>query len=851
MPETFLTTPRESTAVRLGAIAIGLAGIVLATRTTITSSAWVGRVFPGFVLLDNRVVASVGLANWSGTAVPGLYQSEVMAVNGVAVASTRDVYARVAALPAGTPVRYRLARQGVERDVMVVAQRFTPRDWLLLFGAFLTNGAVILLSGLIAWVLRPRASVARAFLMLGVTMGLFFLTAMDLYGPATFFRLHIVGETFFPAALLQFALLFPQAHRLARWRMAGYGLSLAIFAPYEVFLYQPSTYSSLLAANMTHLGAVGIFVTGRLVWEYLRGASHLGRQRVRVVTLGVLAGLGGPGSIVLISALVGGGVAMNTAAFTPFLFALSVAYAIVQHDLFEIDAMVKRGAYYLVLTGAVGSAYVAAVVVFNLILRAGAVTESPAFPVVFTLAVLLLFNPVRTRLQAFVDRVFFGTRYDGARVLAALGGQLASTLQRDRIGELVRDCVDQTIPNTGTRLFAASDGGLAEVGGNATVPAPLVAQLGAGRVLTTLDPAELYVGPEAHDAVRAAMAALRAEVAVPLRRREELVGVLMAGPKRSRLFYTAADAEFLRALANSTAIALENATSYEALVELNLRLEDRVHQRTAQLQETNRELADAYTELKGAETKLVHSEKMASLGRLVAGVAHEINNPVSFIATSVAPLRRRLAQAAAQAPPEVASMLREAEDIAGVMARGAERTVAIVKDLRSFSRLDEATRKLADLHEGLDVTLRLLEPRWRDRITIHRDYGSLPLVECDPGQVNQVFMNVLANACDAVDGAGNIWIETRHDGDVVTVTIRDDGRGIAADVLGRVFDPFFTTKDVGAGTGLGLAIAHGIMTAHGGRIDVDSTPGAGATFHIVLPADGAAVSLDRAASGNS
>ena len=210
MPESFLTTPRASTA-RLGAVAIGLAGIVLATRTTITSSAWVGRVFPGFVLLDNRVVASVGLANWSGTAVPGLYQSEVMAVNGVAVASTRDVYARVAALPAGTPVRYRLARQGVERDVMVVAQRFTPRDWLLLFGAFLTNGAVILLSGLIAWVLRPRASVARAFLMVGVTMGLFFLTAMDLYGPATFFRLHIVGETFFPAALLQFARVFMNA----------------------------------------------------------------------------------------------------------------------------------------------------------------------------------------------------------------------------------------------------------------------------------------------------------------------------------------------------------------------------------------------------------------------------------------------------------------------------------------------------------------------------------------------------------------------------------------------------------------------------------------------------------------
>src|SRR5207302_11508305 len=144
-------------------------------------------------------------------------------------------------------------------------------------------------------------------------------------------------------------------------------------------------------------------------------------------------------------------------------------------------------------------------------------------------------------------------------------------------------------------------------------------------------------------------------------------------------------------LANSTAIALENASSYEALVELNLRLEDRVRERTAQLQDANRELADAYGELKSAETKLVHSEKMASLGRLVAGVAHEINNPVSFIATSVAPLRRRLQQAAAGAPAHTRGALRDAEELAGIMARGAARTPATVKALRSFARRGEAT----------------------------------------------------------------------------------------------------------------------------------------------------------------
>jgi signal transduction histidine kinase len=227
---------------------------------------------------------------------------------------------------------------------------------------------------------------------------------------------------------------------------------------------------------------------------------------------------------------------------------------------------------------------------------------------------------------------------------------------------------------------------------------------------------------------------------------------------------------------------------------------------------------------------------MASLGRLVAGVAHEINNPVSFISASITPLRRRLGKAAALAPAKAQRALAEAEDIAGIMARGAERTAAIVQDLRTFSRLDEASRKEVDLHDGIEVTLRLLEPRWRGRITIHRDYGTLPPVECDPGQLNQAFMNILANACDAIVGDGNIWITTRSEDERVTVVIRDDGPGIAADVIGRIFDPFFTTKDVGSGTGLGLAISHTVIAAHGGRIAVDSGPGTGTTFRIALPA---------------
>jgi signal transduction histidine kinase len=836
MPDRFPTAPRAPRSVRVGAIVIGALALAIGFRTTITSLAWVGRVFPGFVILDNRVIASVGLAQWSGSSIPGLYQSEVVAVDGRWVRSTPEAYRIVAEKAPGTLVRYRIRQEGTEREVEVATQRFTGRDWFLLYGVFLLNGVVFLISGLITWVLRPEAGLARALLATGCSVGVFLFTAMDLYGPATFFRLHVLAEAMLPGAALHLGLLFPQPHRFAHMRFAGYALALALAVPYEVFLYSPSEYTRVLRTSMLFLGMVAIFFCGRLVVAYWRSTSQLAIQRVRVIMLGTLFGFALPAVVLPLAAFMAGGVAMNTAAITPFVFALALAYAVVKHDLFEIDAMVKRGAYYLVLTGAITATYVAAVLGFDLVLRSGAVTDSLTFPVLFTLAVLLLFNPLRTRLQAFVDRVFFGTRYETAQVLATVGEALAGAVRRDQIARQVCTGVERAIPNSGTRLFAAgSDGVLRDVAADAVVPAALAERLATGHVITAFDPQEVYDDPRAQEAMRAALAALDTIIAVPLHFHGALVGVLTAGAKRSGLFYTAGDAEFLRALGHETAIALQNAASYDALVELNASLEERVRERTAQLEGANRELAHAYRELQQAEVQLVQSEKMASLGRLVAGVAHEINNPVSFIANSVAPLRRRLAKASELSSEDAARVLAEADDLVGIMGRGAERAAAIVRDLRSFSRLDEAVRKSVDLHEGLDVSIRLLEHRWRDRITIHRDYGALPLVECDPGQVNQIFVNVLANACDAIRGSGNLWIATRADDETVTVTIRDDGPGMPSEVRARIFDPFFTTKDVGSGTGLGLAISHGIVAAHGGRIEVESEEGAGATFVIVLP----------------
>jgi signal transduction histidine kinase len=835
--DSFPTAPRTPGAVRVIAIAVAVAALGLASRTTVTSAAWVGKVFPGFMLLDNTVIASIGLAHWSGTTVPHLYQSQILAIDGHAVTSTAGAYARVSQMPADRPVRYTLLRDGRLREVTLRTQRFEFRDWVLLFGAYLLNGATYLAAGLVVWVLRPQAPLGQALLGVGAAWSLLMLTAMDLYGPATFFRLHVASEALLPPAVMQLALLFPRPSRFARWRLATLAPAAAILVLYQLFLYRPAMYSLVLYSNMACTGIAGLSFGGRLLYGYVRSPSHLDRQRIRMVTLGAVVGLAVPGAIVLLSAIMGGGYAMNLGAFTPFVFCLALAYAVVKHDLFEIEAMVKRSAYYLLLTCAVATAYLGAVVILDRVLRAGAFTDSAAFPVLFTLAALLLLNPMRNRLQVFVDRFFFHTTYDASKLLSQVGRHLAFALKREQIAALVRDCAAVAFPNTTVRLYVSpgQNEPLREIGGDGSIPATLAAHLNEGRMVTAFDAVEVYPDASTHETVRRDLAALGAELVVPVHVRSQLAGVLAVGPRHSGLFFTAGDAEFLRALAQQAAIALDSARSYEALIDLNERLEARVEERTAQLQAANVELAAAYAELKAAEVHLVQSEKMASLGRLVAGVAHEINNPVSFIATNVAPLRRRIAQAASRAPAAAKAALAEAEELAAIMGRGAARTAAIVKDLRTFSRLGEATRKRTDLGEALETTLRLLVPRWRGRIDIHRDYAPLPLVECDPAQLNQVLMNLLGNACDAIQGNGNIWIETRVVGESVNITIRDDGRGIPAAIRDRIFDPFFTTKDVGNGMGLGLAITQSIVLGHDGAIDIESTEGRGTTCRVTLP----------------
>lgn len=272
------------------------------------------------------------------------------------------------------------------------------------------------------------------------------------------------------------------------------------------------------------------------------------------------------------------------------------------------------------------------------------------------------------------------------------------------------------------------------------------------------------------------------------------------------------------------------------------------------LKEKIKELEGANNEIRDTQAKLVHTAKMASLGQLVAGVAHELNNPIGFIYSNMSHLRDysqkliHLVDVAEKEPAKLSSekdkvdlnyIVQDLPKLISSCEDGARRTRDIVLGLRNFSRLEEAQIKQVDLHEGLENTLQLLSGELKGRIQVIKNFGPIPKVNCFPSQLNQVFMNVLSNAAQAIDGEGEIHLTTNDiGGGRVEISIRDTGKGMNKATLEKVFDPFFTTKGLGSGTGLGLSISYGVIQKHGGEILVSSEVGKGTEFKIILPVDG-------------
>ncbi len=300
--------------------------------------------------------------------------------------------------------------------------------------------------------------------------------------------------------------------------------------------------------------------------------------------------------------------------------------------------------------------------------------------------------------------------------------------------------------------------------------------------------------------------------------------------------------------------------------EQNVILEGKVNERTFELKVSNDGLSKAMMELKEAQSQLVDSEKMASLGQLTAGIAHEINNPINFVTSNVKPLNRDVHilletieniekivsgnNTVAEKQKQIEEykeeidfdyLKMEIDQLLNGIGDGASRTAEIVKGLRIFSRLDEDDLKKADINEGLDSTLVIANNLLNNTIKLEKKYANLPVVECYPGKLNQVFLNIISNAVYAIRkrfgemNGGLLTITTSNDEHHIFISIADNGTGMDENTKKRLFEPFFTTKDVGEGTGLGMSIAYNTINKHNGQIIINSEVGVGTEFIIKLP----------------
>ncbi len=846
-----------------------LAAVIgLALTCGVSSTRWIYTTFPGFFVLGNRVVASVSLPHWSVTQHPEIFQHAVIAVNGRAVTAPEEIYLVVRQSLPGSAITYTLEKQGQLSQITLPSQIFMWRDYVLLFGASLFTGLVTAFLGIAVWFLKPNELASRSLAIASYTIGFFSLTVLDLYAPYRFFRLHAFSEALFPLAFIHLSLVFP-VDRFRRFRSVFLWLpplfALLLVGTYQTVLYSPAAYSLVHNICMIGVGIGTVVFLSAVAWDYWTTASHLVRQRIRVILVGFLSGFAFPASLMFVSGVLGGTIAVNYAAFTACLFPLSIGYAIVKHDLFEIDAFLKRGTYYLTLTTTLTLAYVAFLALLDFVLRSAEMAGSPVFPLLFTLATAVFLNPVKDLLQQTVDRVFFRLRYNPQKVLEITSASLAATLRLDEILAFIWRTISETLGVTHGGIFLLSAEKQDYQSTYPVIDTPVAFPIShplahvlqrQGRLVSVYDFLDSPAPEETRGECLRTLEHMGAQLLVPLVVKGEMLGFFALARKESGVFFSADDRDFLSTLANQSALSIANALSYTTIEELNEGLEQKVEERTQELASTNKELQvslerleQTYRNLQRSQDSLLQAEKMAALGRLTAGIAHEMNTPLGASLSSLKIVKSLVEEYKTSitdtdvTTADHQQIATEMETLVRATQQWMEKAAAHIRSLKLHTRdLKPGEEKPFSVVEAIEDTGLLLAHRLRQsQCTLTTtSTAKSPFVYGDPSKLGQVLTNLIANAIDAYkdlsERANTIEVTVNEDGNFVQIRVRDYGCGIAPEHVGKIFDDFFSTKPLGEGTGLGLSISRDIIAnLFGGTIAVESALGRGSILTLRLP----------------
>jgi len=744
---------------------------------------------------------------------------------------------------AGVPNAYLLEKRDGSRVVVELAP--APVAWLLTPAMFLIHGLLIavalmyLATGGAAWWLKPDRTEAWAFLVFCCAMAVQLCTTIGTDLIAWGWPRLAINAPLIGASLFYLSTIYPIEPdwivRRRRIQLVPYGIAAILAAlsfadaalglPIGSGLWFSIVFS--VALLLISLGIVG-------VERHQHGDGPM-RGRADLVFVAALAVLLPIFLIFVAEWVIRRPLPYHMALIWTVVFPVSVSYGILRRQVMEIRMVARSSAAY-------GAATLAITGVFAFLITTADAAVSRLnisfrwFQVSFLFFAILAFNPLRNRLQALVDRFFDRDREAYRVAVREISEAMVSMLSLSEIADRILIALTDTmgvdlamvmmVDNEAKQLHpVASRGEWWEEALSLEIESthPIWQRLWMRRENLSRSDFDEETDLESREACRDIFDTLEVELLVPILYGVDLLGVIAVGRKLSGDRLTWDDRTLLRTLANQSSIAIENAKAFDEIAKLNETLEARVEERTAELRET--------------QAQLTQAEKMKSLGQLVAGVAHELNNPIGFVHANLQLLDEFVGKLIeAQRTGSDTEPIREA--IAKLLMRsreGTERVKKIVQDLRTFSRMDQAELEDADLNAEIERALTLMEPRFKGGLSIEKDFGSLPSVRCYPGQLNQVFLNLLMNACDAMENQGTLRIQSRRRGRGVRLKFSDNGPGIPLDVRGRIFDPFFTTKAVGVGTGLGLSLSHGIIERHGGRIVVDSELGVGTTFAIDLP----------------
>ncbi len=566
--------------------------------------------------------------------------------------------------------------------------------------------------------------------------------------------------------------------------------------------------------------ALGI---GVLLRRYRRATEPVERNRLRYLIFAILVALAGGVPNFL---MVHGMRVYPIGHVVQIGFSLIIAYTIVRYRLMDISVVMRRGALYSVVTAAVVGVYALVLLLLVKGVETGIKGGVPFWlTAILAFGLALAFQPLHRRLQNAVDRRFFREEYEAQQILRDLSRSVVSFLElRELLAytvETLRRALEvqrafvylyeekQYLPKAvypeGSGADEIRDGD-ALVGALSTVGEPLVRD----EIVPMLQALNLDAGERRLlERAQRRLQDLQVQVAVPLRSKDGLGGFLLVGDKRSEELFSPPDVALLATLGNQLAVAVENARLYQRLQQ-------------------------AYQDLEDAQRQLYQSEKLAAIGELAAGVAHEINNPLGAILVSAQRMRRGLGGQ------------QNTDECMAAIEDGVMRCAEIVRGLLDFARQNVPQMVRTDIRNVLERTIALARThRSLRRSKIVTDFDeTLPTTLADPNQLVQVFLNLFVNAGLAMPEGGTLTVRARNLGDRVLVEVHDTGCGIPEDMLDKIFHPFVSTRGQ-RGTGLGLSVSYGIVERHRGRIWAESEVGRGSTFFVELPVE----QPERARSG--